>query len=50
MRLVVRRVASYEEVRRYWDICDVLRANEWLDIMDDAEWDAAREAQRKAKV
>jgi hypothetical protein len=49
MRLVVRKVASYEEIRRFWDICDVLRANEWLDIMDDSEWLAMKAAEQKAK-
>lgn len=49
MRLVIRKIASYEEIRRFWDICDVLRANEWLDIMDDAEWLAAKAAEQKAK-
>lgn len=50
MRLVVRQVAFLQEIRTYWDICDVLRANEWLDIMDDAEWLAAQAAEQKAKV
>ena len=49
MRLVQRGLASYEEIRTFWDINEVMRANELLDIHDDAEWMAAEEAKRKAR-
>lgn len=45
----MRQVASYEEIRRYWDLHEVLRANELLDVQDDAEWLAHEEARLKAK-
>ncbi len=32
------QVARYEEIRRYWDLCEVAEANELLDIKEDAEW------------
>lgn len=37
-RLVMRQIATYEEIRRYWSIDDVLTANEHLDLQEDAEW------------
>lgn len=49
MRLVQRKIASYQEVRTFWDINDVMRANEHLDIQDDAEWLASEEARAKAR-
>lgn len=48
MRLVQRGVASYQELRTFWDINEVMRANELLDIQDDAEWLAAEEMRQKA--
>jgi hypothetical protein len=49
----VRKRASYEEVRRYWDLGEVLDAIEVLEMMDDLEQDQLeadrREAKRKAK-
>lgn len=50
MRLVTRGVARYDEIRRFWDINDVMRANEHLDIQDDAEWLAHQEMRRKLKA
>lgn len=49
MRLVQRNIASYQEVRSFWDLNEVMRANEHLDISDDAEWLAAEEMRSKAK-
>jgi len=49
MRLVQRGFATYKEIRTYWDLNEVMRANELLDIHDDAEWLAAEEARRKAR-
>ncbi len=46
----MRQVATYQEILSYWDIVEVLEANEHLDILDDAEWLAHREAEAKAKV
>ena len=40
-------VARYEEIRRFWDINDVMKANELLDIKDDAEWLAAKNPKAK---
>ena len=34
-RLVLRQIASYEEIVRTWTLAEVMRANEWIDIMDD---------------
>jgi hypothetical protein len=49
MRLVQRGMAPYQEVRTFWDINEVMRANELLDIQDDAEWLAAEEVRRKSQ-
>lgn len=38
---VVEKVATLHEIRTFWDINDVMRANELLDIQQDAEWQAA---------
>lgn len=43
-----QHVATYEEIRRYWDLHEVLEANEWLDVKEDAEWRAMEEARPKA--
>ena len=48
MRLVTRDVAGYKELRTYWDINEVVRANEHLDMQDDAEWLASEDARRKS--
>ena len=34
---------------RFWNLNEVLDANEWLDIQDDAEWLANEEIRRKVK-
>ena len=41
-RIVMARRATYEEIRRFWDLNEVMHANELLDIQDDAEWLASR--------
>lgn len=33
----------------YWDINEVMTANEWLDIRDDQEWLANLEAEQRSK-
>lgn len=35
---------------RYWDLDEVLDANEMLDIEDDAEWMMAEDAKSKMKL
>lgn len=40
---------SYQEVMTYWDINEVLTANEWLDMIEDAEWSSYEDARRKSK-
>jgi hypothetical protein len=49
----IRRVARYEEVRRFWDLAEVLDAIEALDIMDDLAHDQAeidrQERERRAR-
>lgn len=49
MRLVQRGFATYKEVRTFWDINEVTRANELIDVTDDAEWLAAEEAKQKSQ-
>jgi len=49
MRLATKGVARYDELRRFWDINEVVRANEHLDMQDDAEWLASEEARHKSK-
>ncbi len=41
-RLVVRQIATYREVREFWDLVEVLAANDALDVQDDADWLASR--------
>ena len=48
-RLVMRKVATLEEIRRYWCLRDVIRANEFLDVQDDSEWLAHDDARRRAQ-
>lgn len=33
---------SLEEIRRFWDINDVMMGNELLDVKADAEWLASK--------
>jgi hypothetical protein len=47
-RLVMRGVARYEEIRRYWDINEVFSANERLDMADDYAWLEQQAAAAKA--
>lgn len=49
MRLVTRKIATYQEIMTYWDLYEVLETNEWLDMQDDAEWLAGEEMRRKMK-
>jgi len=45
---VTRKIATYSEIMQFWDMYEVLEANEHLDIQDDAEWLAHKDAERKA--
>lgn len=47
LRLVTRGVARYDELRRFWDLPEVMRANELLDIQDDVEWLAAEKTRKR---
>lgn len=46
-RLVLRRVASFEEIQRYWSLGELLDANEALDVQDDADWLASKPKGRR---
>ena len=48
MRLAMRGVAEYDRIRRFWDIDEVLEANERLDMQDDVDWWAAEDARRNS--
>lgn len=37
MNLAVRKVATYQEIRSFWDIDEVMAMHEILDIIDDLE-------------
>ena len=50
MRLVLRGVAGYGEIRQFWDIVEVIEANELLDIQDDVDWHASDKMQKEAKT
>lgn len=47
LRLIVERVANLEEIRRSWNISQVMDVNELLDLREEAELNAA-EASRDA--
>ena len=47
MRLVTKQVATLQEIQTFWDLHDVVRATEWLDMMDDAEYLAMKKAQQE---
>lgn len=49
MRLVTRKIARYDELMSFWDINEVMEANELLDIQDDAEWLASENINRRIK-
>ena len=36
--VVLNKVVRLEELRKFWDLNEVMRANELLDIQEDAEW------------
>lgn len=46
-RLVLAGVASLEEIRRSWDICEVFRYNELLDVREDVEWLSSQKPRNK---
>jgi hypothetical protein len=50
MSLVLRGVATYREVREYWDIDEVYAMQEILDIRDDLEAAEAEKLRQKAKA
>lgn len=45
-----QKVATYQEIRRYWDINEVVQANEWLDIREDMEWMASEELKARTRT
>lgn len=45
----MRGVATYQEIRTFWDLNDVVTANEWLDYQDDAEHFHAEEQRSKRR-
>ena len=47
--VVVDQVVRLKELRTFWDINDVMRANEILDIQQDVEWLAAEKMNAKMK-
>jgi hypothetical protein len=47
MRLVTKKIATLQEIATHWDLYDVIRATEWLDMMEDAEYLAVKKAQEK---
>lgn len=49
MRLVSRQIAGYKEIRTFWDLNEVMRANELLDIQDDIAWLDSQEMMRKTR-
>ena len=44
---MTRQIASWEELRRTWDLEEVFDANEVLDIQDDADWLASKPKGRR---
>lgn len=48
-RLVIAdpQVASLHEIKTYWTICDLLEANEALDIREEMHEEAAERAKQK---
>ncbi|NIY14223.1 MAG: hypothetical protein GWM98_04720 [Nitrospinaceae bacterium] len=48
-RLVVERIATLEEVTKYYDLDEVLAAHEWLDFREEIDATAARAAADKMK-
>jgi hypothetical protein len=45
----MREKATYQEIVRFWDLKDVLEANEWLDYLDDAEYFTAEQMRAEMK-
>lgn len=41
-------IATFEEIRRYWDICDVEEVTQLIDIQKDAEWLEGERIRREA--
>jgi hypothetical protein len=50
MSLVLRGVATYKEVREFWDINEVYAMHEILDIRDDLEADEAEKLKQRTKL
>lgn len=42
MRIAERGIATYEEMRRYWSLDEILDELEVLDMQDDADWMAIK--------
>lgn len=49
MSLVVRNIATYQEVTTHWDINEVYAMHEILDIQDDLEAEHIEEMKRRSK-
>lgn len=49
MSLVVREVATYKEIRTFWDLDEVFMAHEILDMRDDVEEATYQEMRRKQR-
>lgn len=49
MSLVVRNIATYQEVTTHWDINEVYAMHEILDIQDDLEAAHIEEMKRRSK-
>lgn len=47
--VVVHQIASLSEIMTFWDINEVMRANEILDIQEDVEWLSDERAKAQAK-
>ena len=48
-RLVTHNIASLDEILQQWDINEVMRFNEILDIQEDTRWLAEVEARKGGK-
>lgn len=48
-RIIDAKLATLEEIERYWDINDMADAHEYLDIKAEAERHSYKAAERKAK-
>ena len=48
-RLIFEKVVTYEELRRFLSLDDVIRWNEILDARDDEQWLQSKEIEQKMK-